>query len=155
MMDDIYSKVQDAEQLVSGQLALLLTILASAAAIYQYFPTQVPPEISEAVASHASLFWTNAALEMLDISRRIYEGRIEDIQATILLSFLMYHLEGPSVRTRGLFHSALCIARDLSLHRLDGSGNQSSGIQTCEDRVHAEIKRRVIWHAVATDWLVH
>lgn len=154
-MDDIYSKFQDAEQLVSGQLALLLTILASAAAIYQYFPAQVPLEVSEAAASHASLFWTNAALEMLEISRRTCEGRIEDIQATILLSFLMYNLEGPSVRTRGLFHSALCIARDLSLHRIDGPFNQSPGVQTCEDRVHAEIKRRVIWHAVSTDWLVH
>ncbi|KAK5057569.1 hypothetical protein LTR84_011569 [Exophiala bonariae] len=154
MMDDIYSHYQDPEQLVSGQLALLLAILASAAAMYQYFVTEVQLEASETDALHSSLFWTNSALEMLEISRRTSAGQIEDVQATILLSFLLYHLEGFSVRTRGLFSSALCAARELSLHKIDGPGIRSSEFRAREDPVYLEVKRRIIWHVVATDWLL-
>jgi len=155
MVDEIYSNIKNAEKLVPGQLALFLAILASAAAIYQFFTDDVPLELSISDASQVSLYWTNSALEMLDVSRRTCEGVIEDIQATILLSFLLYHLEGFSARARGLFASALCIARDLSLHKIDLPSSQASDARTQTDAISLEIKRRVFWHAVATDWLVY
>lgn len=155
MMDNIYSKTKDAEQLVTGQLALLLAILASATAIYQFFPPDAPLELSNSDATHVSLFWTKAALDLLGISHRTSERRIEDIQATILLSFLLYHLEGFSVRARGLFASSMSIARDLSLHKIDAPGSQSSDLLVHTDPVSLEMKRRIFWHVVATDWLVY
>lgn len=154
MMDDIYSNYQDPDQLFSGQLALLLAIVASAAAVYQYFAANTQLEASETDAHNVSLFWANSALEMLEISRRTSEGHIEDVQATIVLSFLMYHLEGFSVRTRALFSSGLYLARDLSLHKIDGPGIRSADFRAREDPVCLEVKRRIIWHAVATDWSV-
>jgi hypothetical protein len=154
MMDDIYSKPNYAEQLVTGQLALLLAILASSAAIYKYFPQDARLQLSNSDASQASLFWTKAALDLLGISHRTSEGGIEDIQATILLSFLLYHLEGFSARAHGLFASSLSIARDLSLHKIDAPGSQSSDLLVHTDPVSLEMRRRIFWHAVATDWLV-
>lgn len=154
MVDDIYSNIKNAEKLVPGQLALFLAILASAAAIYQFFAGDVPLELSISDASQASLYWTNSALEMLEISRRTCEGVIEDIQSTILLSFLLYHLEGFSARARGLFASAICLSRDLSLHKIDIPSSQTSDPRTKADPVSLEMKRRIFWHVVATDWLV-
>ncbi|KEF62299.1 uncharacterized protein A1O9_00271 [Exophiala aquamarina CBS 119918] len=154
MVDDIYSNIKDAEKLVPGQLALFLAILASAAATYQFFFDDVPLDLSISDASQVSLYWTNSALEMLEIARRTCEGVIEDIQATILLSFLLYHLEGFSARVRGLFASATCIARDLSLHRIDVPSSQISDSRSQPDPVSLEMKRRIFWHVVATDWLL-
>lgn len=154
MIDDIYSKLNDAEQLVAGQLALLLAILASATAIYQYFPPDAPLELSNSDSSQASLVWTKAALDLLGTSQRTSEGRVEDIQATILLSFLLYHLEGFSARTRSLFASSMSMARELSLHKIDAPGSQSSDLLVHTDPVSLEMKRRIFWHVAATDWLV-
>jgi hypothetical protein len=122
-------------------------------------------------------------LEVLELSRRSSVRRLADVQAGIILMFLLFHGEGFSTRTRCLFVSNIAMARDLCLHKLDAPtthtiGSDLVGFSHKRDNLQAEIKllcpyrrspdtpshersileteikRRVWWHIVATDWLM-
>ena len=69
------------------------------------------------------------------------------------MSYMTYHLDGFSPRQRLLSASAATIAKDLRLHRLDADGGLSkeSGLDA-HVAIDREVKRRVFWHIVATDW---
>ncbi|CAM1506034.1 Fc.00g056750.m01.CDS01 [Cosmosporella sp. VM-42] len=95
------------------------------------------------------------ALDALDYSRRNTSSTLEDVQAHIFMSFITYHVDGFSARGRILLTTAISIARELRLHRLDAetespnAENQSNASAL----IDLEIKRRVFWHLAATDWL--
>lgn len=97
--------------------------------------------------------WGKAALDVLDYSRRTTSGSFEDAQASILMSFILYHFDGLSARARQLTTNAISIGRDLRLHRLDERQIPESEF-TSEQRLEREIKRRVWWHTASTDWIL-
>ncbi|KIW89032.1 uncharacterized protein Z519_10517 [Cladophialophora bantiana CBS 173.52] len=149
-MQNLYSSLEQGLLVIPSEVALLLSILASASALCVYFLGDSRPSFSTSEAAQASSFWTNAALEVIESSRRTIARQLEDVQAAVILGFLLFHSEGFSTRARCLFASTVAMARDLSLHRIDTPGNvanQQTGLET-------EIKRRVWWHVAATDWLL-
>lgn len=124
-MRAVYSQITQNEPVVPGQAALLLSIFALAAYFYR------PSVYSEVATSqqdvvHISKMFSREALDVLDYSRRATSGTLEDVQAYILMSFVTFHLDGFSARGRILSTTALSIARELRLHRLDADNESSA-----------------------------
>jgi len=151
IMESVYLNLEHGLPVVSSHVALLLSIFASSAMLCSSFLQDTAPPFSELDGSQASLFWANAALEVLDFSRRTTAGRIEDVQAAILMAFLLYHIEGFTSRSRTLWAAAIATARDLSLHKIDAQSN-SAELHDQLNWIETEIKRRVWWYVAATDW---
>ncbi|KAL8824800.1 MAG: hypothetical protein Q9191_004811 [Dirinaria sp. TL-2023a] len=149
MVNDMYTNLQSTPNTMAAKMALLLSIIASATYSWTsrdndtIFPS---PE----VLNRQSLLWIKATLDVLDYSRRSTSGAIEEIQAMIILSFLVSSLEGLSRRYRDLFSTAAALARQLSLHRIDHPNPALRPFQD-PDSLQAEVGRRVWWYVVATD----
>lgn len=103
-------------------------------------------------ATECSLLWTKATFDVLDHCRRTTTGSMEEIQATIIVTFLVYHLEGFSARIRSLFSSAIAMAREISLHVVDRQDASSHQRESVMSVVETEMKRRIWCFLVATDW---
>ncbi|EKG19769.1 Transcription factor fungi [Macrophomina phaseolina MS6] len=146
LLDHIYSRPVDKAE--PTQVALLMGMLAGAA--YFWNPT-AGVFAAEEEAKHASSAWLEAALEVLHQARRVQAVCLEEVQATIIVSYLVYNLEGFSSRFRLLNTQALGLARDLSLHRMDDGPLRPS---PHERLIQSEVKRRVWWHIVSVDWLL-
>ncbi|KAF8847308.1 hypothetical protein BDZ45DRAFT_699308 [Acephala macrosclerotiorum] len=151
----VYLRLNQNKSVLPGQAALLLSIFALSAYFYQPF------DVSEVAATkrdaiHLSKYLSRGALDVLDYSRRNALGTLEDVQASILMSYVSYHLDGFSARGRLLSTAAVSMARELRLHRLDADNESSttSDQSSIRDMIDRELKRRVFWHVVSTDWLL-
>ncbi|KIY02593.1 uncharacterized protein Z520_01058 [Fonsecaea multimorphosa CBS 102226] len=149
-MRNLYASLEQGLFVSPSEVALLLSIFASSLALSVYFLGDMQPTFSALEATQASAFWVNMTQEVIESSRRTAARKLEDIQAAIILGFLLFHGEGFSTRARCLFSTAAAMARDLSLHKIDAPGNAASQ----QNALEAEIRRRVWWHVVATDWLL-
>jgi hypothetical protein len=102
-------------------------------------------------ATEAAYGWTTQAFDIMDQSRRTTSPSLEDIQASVILSFLAYNIEGAPARSRSVWSSTLSRARELSLHKVDA---KSSTFSTQDDIIVHEIKRRLWWYLASSDWFV-
>ncbi|KAB8239309.1 Zn(II)2Cys6 transcription factor [Aspergillus alliaceus] len=127
LLEDAYKQLSLGSSPEPGHVALLLSIFASTAYMLE--------------AKAADSLFLNQA--------NAVSCSIEDVQAAIILSFIIFNIEGFSSRFRTTSSSALIMARDLSLHRIDADTFRDN-----EDPVQIEIKRRIWWHMAATDWLL-
>ena len=152
LLDQIYADLDQKHDVADGQVALLLSIIASATYSWTsrdnvgLFPTADE-------ANSQSALWVKATLDVLDHSRRTTSGELEDIQAMIILSFVVCSLEGISRRYRDLCSTAVSLARQISLHRIDDT-NPCYKMVCQPNSVQAEIGRRVWWYLAASDWFV-
>ncbi|KAI8945745.1 fungal-specific transcription factor domain-containing protein [Xylaria longipes] len=152
LMKSFYAGVNRNESVLPGQAALLLAIFALSAFFYQ------PPSSAEVLAigndrTCLSKYWSRGALDVLEHSRRNTSGTLEDVQALILMSYVTYHLDGFSARYRQLLAIAVSMARDLGLHRLDSNDcTSTSYTSSLRVLIDHEVKRRVYWHLISSDW---
>ena len=153
LLDEVYRNLAQRQPVEPGHVALLLSIFASTAYYWTSRNDRDRLFITLEDANQASVLLSKAALDVLEHSRRTTSGSVEDIQATVILSFLVFNLEGFSATSRSLMSTALIIARDLSLYKVDAHHHEMQG-NPQEDSVEIEVKRRVWWHIVATDWSV-
>lgn len=153
ILDEVYMYVVERRPVKSSHVALLLSIFASTAYYWTPRSDRNGLFLTFEDANQASLLWSKGVLDVLEHSRRTTAGSVEDIQATIILSFLVFNLEGLSARSRSLISTALVTARNLGLHKLDVQHQERLGstLNTC---LEIEVKRRIWWHIVATDWSV-
>ncbi|EXJ85808.1 hypothetical protein A1O1_06177 [Capronia coronata CBS 617.96] len=151
LMDEVYLQLQQALPVVHSQVALLMSIFATSAALLTGVGGSLQQLFRTSDPYQAARIWANAALELMEFSRRTTAGSLEYVQTSILMGFLSYHMEDFSARSRFLFVGAVAIARDLCLHKLDAPTNRPSD---SSNPIETEIKRRVWWHIVATDWLL-
>ncbi|XWX00036.1 hypothetical protein V2A60_008052 [Cordyceps javanica] len=100
-----------------------------------------------------SSIWTNAALDVLEYSKRSASASLEDVQATIVISYVIYNSQGFSPMFRSLHSNIIMMARDLSLHKTD-SPRRSGEIDQPPSQIEDDVKRRLWWHIAATDWLL-
>ncbi|KAE8440763.1 hypothetical protein EG329_006598 [Mollisiaceae sp. DMI_Dod_QoI] len=154
-MKTFYLRINQNESVSPSQAALFLSIFAIGAYFYQPFASSEVATTQQA-AINLSKIISRGALDLLDYSRRNTSSTLEDVQASILMSFVAYHLDGFSARGRLLSAAAAAIARELRLHRLDANNESSAAGEETNIRVliEREIKRRVFWHIAATDWLL-
>jgi hypothetical protein len=98
--------------------------------------------------------YMRAAFDCLEWSRRRMDHTLENVQALVIMGFLINHIEGFSPRYITLVAEAFTVARILSLHQIDAPANKRKhqGVET--DVIVQEIERRAWWYLVATDRLV-
>ncbi|KAF7538736.1 hypothetical protein G7054_g2706 [Neopestalotiopsis clavispora] len=153
MMRTAYLRLGRQETIAPGQAAILLAVFAFSVYFYESSPaSEVATREADAVA--LCRHWSKGAMDVLDYSQRHSAGSLEDVQACIIMSYVTYYLEGMSKKGRMLMASAISIARDLRLNRLDAEDGASGGKE--DERgavVGREVKRRIFWHLVTTDWL--
>ncbi|PLB49897.1 hypothetical protein P170DRAFT_445337 [Aspergillus steynii IBT 23096] len=152
LMDDVYRQIGLGVVLEPSHVALLLSIFSSTAVFLSSHPRSASTFGSERNAFSCAFVWSKATLDVLDHSQRSSQGSIEDVQAMIILSFVVFNFEGLTVRFRTLSSNAVTIARELSLHRLDATPAKPS--LSKESFTKMEIKRRVWFHLIATDRLL-
>ena len=155
LIKTFYIRLNERESILPDQAALLLSIFALAAYFYQpLHHSEVATTKQDAI--RLSKILSKGALDVLDYTRRNTSGTLEDVQASIFMSFVAYHLDGFSTRGRLLTTAAISIARELRLHRLDAENESIDAENGTNVRilVEREIKRRVFWHIASTDWYV-
>jgi hypothetical protein len=153
-MKSLYLQLDQNESLSPSQAAMFLAMFSISAFFYHPCPdSHIAPTQQEAV--NLSKFWARCALEVLGSRTTDATRSLDSIQAYILLSYTTFHVDGFSARSRQLHINALSIARELMMHRLDGSSDVPSIHQTPRELIQMEVKRRVFWHLVATDWYVY
>jgi hypothetical protein len=149
LMDSVYLHMEQGVPVVHSHVALVLSIFANSAALISGNVGGLQHLFQGSDPYQAAIIWANAALEVLEFSRRTASSSLEDIQASILTGFLLYHMEGYTARSRYLFVGTIATSRDLCLHKIDAPTNPPSPYSNSLD---TELKRRVWWHVVATDW---
>ncbi|KAJ3579146.1 hypothetical protein NPX13_g1426 [Xylaria arbuscula] len=152
LIKSIYTRISQKQPILPSPAALLLSSFALSA-FFHHPIGNIQQVTSIEDATILSKYWSRGALDALEHSRRNTSGTLEDVQALIIMSYVMYHLDGFSARYRHLSSTAISMARDLGLHRLDADQglptNQNPNLQVLIDR---EVKRRVYWHLIASDW---
>lgn len=154
LLGNFYQSVRAGIPVRPSETALLLSIFAIAA--YFSHPTGTGSTNSLLPSNEdilrLSIILSKAALDVLDYSRRMTSGSIEDVQACIIMLFVLFHLDGPSARGRSLSAASIVIARDLRLHRTDDDDAVPDKDLSSEAMVEREVMRRVWWHITASDW---
>ncbi|KFY43014.1 hypothetical protein V494_02133 [Pseudogymnoascus sp. VKM F-4513 (FW-928)] len=153
VIDEIYEDLSKEISPKVGHIALLLSIIASATYSWTSRDSnKVFLTVGDADRQCPS--WIKATLDVLEYSRRITPGAIEDIQATIIVAFVVSNLEGVSPRYRNLISTAITLGREILLHRIDHPSNSGLAVISPADSIRAEIGRRVWWYITATDWML-
>ncbi|ETS83553.1 hypothetical protein PFICI_05429 [Pestalotiopsis fici W106-1] len=154
MMRTAYLRLGRQETIAPGQAAVLLAVFAFSVYFYEAAPaSEVATGERDALA--LCRHWSKGAMDILDYSQRHSTGSLEDVQACVIMSYVTYYLEGMSKKGRMLMASAVAIARDLRLNRLDAEDDvvHKDDERTAQAVICQEVKRRIFWHLVATDWL--
>ncbi|RMY20489.1 hypothetical protein D0866_12524 [Hortaea werneckii] len=131
--------------------ALILAITASIAGYWGLGEAHHSFFASPNEAMTVSMYWTRCALDIMDYAWRTSIPDLETIQTSIVLVFLLYHLEGFSPKLRHIHGTAIMKARDIGLHLTDSAQAKRSE-ETREQIIDAEMRRRVWWHLASTDW---
>ncbi|KAK0701728.1 hypothetical protein B0T26DRAFT_757722 [Lasiosphaeria miniovina] len=146
---------QDGNQTsVASVAAFILSICAASAFFWEPSAAATCTLFSSKEdASRQARAWLSTAWELLDQLRQIPgSASLVQVQASVILSDLIYNMEGCSSRFRCLHYSALALAREISLHLIDAPGPVK--VNGSEQDGHlTEVKRRVWWHIASTDWL--
>lgn len=148
-MNDIYDGIRVRSKVTNvRKLSLIATILASAA---QFWAPQPDVAFSEADARAAALRWTDLATKALIEANHQHEPSIETLQATIIMGQFLPGTAGPK---RTFLGTVVHSARTLGLHQTDSRRNCQRRMETEHDLADLEVRRRLWWHIVATDWMI-
>lgn len=156
MLDNFYSKLSRREEVDTNQAALILSICAIVLCYTNW--TEDEPATKGKCKNGADpfLLFFRSALDLLDHARRILPASLEIVQTCIITMFLDCRTEGFTTRARAIHAQGLHSAKELGMHRLDSPSamRKREVSQTVEAIIDLEIKRRIWWHLVATDWLI-
>ncbi|PLB48529.1 hypothetical protein P170DRAFT_387034 [Aspergillus steynii IBT 23096] len=153
VVDGIYEDIGSLKQPTPSHVVLLYSIVASAIYSWTEQDVDLPFCRNGEDATKMSALWVKSTLDLLDYLRRASSKSLEEIQAIIIASFVVCHLEGPSPRYRDLITSAIATARELGLHKIDLPHDPDATSKSPRDPVATEVARRVWWYLVSTDWM--
>ncbi|KAJ5759134.1 hypothetical protein N7520_006290 [Penicillium odoratum] len=151
LVEELYQNINGKCSIKLGHVSLLLAILASTTFFWTERDMPSPLFSSVKEANQQAIVWMRIALELLEHSRQKGSEALEDIQAMIIVAFLITNLVGIKSQAWYVFSTAITVARRLQLHRIDHPQNARPGIAH-GSAIHEEIGRRVWWYLVATDW---
>jgi hypothetical protein len=122
----------------------------------------------------AALAWTPALIERLNLTRAGIEGAFRDysgvaisvventlkslspsivaLEGLVNLTNVVVHADGFSVKANLLRLHCQNMTRSMGLHRLDTAKATEDRRKQGYNTVELEIKRRIWWDMVATDW---
>lgn len=148
VFNHVYAHLNEPDKLQPGQVALVLNVIASTLFYWTELDCGLgSPFTSVSTAINQSLSWLRVTIFMLETCHRLTFFSIELLQATIGVSLIAGNVETISQRYRHLLTMGLTMAYDMRLHLTDHPDNNGK----C-DKIEAEVKRRLWWHLVATDW---
>jgi hypothetical protein len=151
LVRDIYYRLNQKSDPRLGDVCLLSAMITSTLFFWTERDTPEPLFVSAEAAHEKTSLWLETTLDLLDLSRRIGSSTIEEIQATIIVGFVICNMVGVSSQAFFWFSSAISIAWQLSLHRIDHPQNGDLNVPR-PDSIKAEVARRVWWNLVGTDW---
>lgn len=151
VIDAVYMHPHAQVQSKVADVALLLSMIASVSHLWRPQRSKCLVFLSAKEAASMSLIWSDAALDILEYSKRTTAVSIEDLQATIVISYVIYNSQGFSPMFRSLHSNIIMMARDLSLHKTD-SPRRNREADLPPFQIEADVKRRLWWHIAATDW---
>jgi hypothetical protein len=132
------------------QAALFLSLFALSAFFCSSSPESDVARNGEETVKLSRALGTSA-LDVLDRCRRTTSGSLEEVQAYMLMTFVVWQQDGFSARGRSYLATAASIARDIGLHRIDDGPESDTGL-THRIKVSREMKRRVFWYMTSADW---
>ncbi|RMY94351.1 hypothetical protein D0862_09000 [Hortaea werneckii] len=150
-IEELYNAMDAGKLPQWSSAALILAITASIAGYYGLGEAHHSFFASPNEAIAVSMYWNRCALDIMDYAWRTSTPDLETIQTSIVLVFLLYHLEGFSPKLRHIHGTAIMKARDIGLHLTDSAQAKRSE-ETREQIIDAEMRRRVWWHLASTDW---
>lgn len=146
-LNTCYADLTKGQPVNASVLVLLLSIFASAFFLMSHQLGDKPLPFSQSDGTRLSTYWAGCALDIMKYHHNRPCDMLEDIQATTLLGLLLLNVEGFSARLHSYFIVILSKARDLSLHKIDAAGSWGP-----RNALDTEIRHRVWWHTVTTDW---
>lgn len=155
-LERFYLSLAQKESIDTDQAALLICVFATVLCYTRMTGVDDIPLQESLGKDNAFLIFFRSTLDLLDHSRRVLPGSIEIVQTAIIVVFLDYNLEGFTSRARAIHAQAFLTAKELSMHKLDcaASVRRREVSPTLEGLIDTEMKRRIWWHLVATDWMV-
>lgn len=147
MIEDVYTQLRQGHKISLGSAALILSISAASACVWD---DDFPPSYnfaSEVDAAAQCVVWRCAAWDLLDQAQRASLNSVDAIQARLILADVLYNIEGTTSRFRYIQSCARAAAYEIRLHLTDLPGNTST-----DTPVLREMKRRLWWYIAATDW---
>lgn len=155
VVHELYHRIEMHLPVDPGVLAFVLSLCANVGYYWTIgFHRGTSIFTDNETASKVSSEWARQAFLALEQARTASSTTcIEAVQASILLVFLFYHIEGFNFRVRMMHGTAITMARDLGLHRTDWPGNQKRELSR-QGIIDLEVKRKLWWHLSCTDWLL-
>ncbi|KAF4980072.1 hypothetical protein FZEAL_3853 [Fusarium zealandicum] len=155
LADEVYDTIEQGTQVPLCSAFLILSICANVTYAWTSTDNDTAPLFADFSESNTqSLSWLKAAMDVFDICQRSAHIALESVQGLIVLGFVLFNVEGISIRARGSLFQAITICRELGLHRLDHPHNSNSGQSSRLTGVKAEVARRVWWYLVGMDTLL-
>ncbi|KAK5988698.1 putative transcription factor lepB [Cladobotryum mycophilum] len=154
LVEDIYTNLEQNVPVDIGGILLLVCICASTT--YAWTPQDDVRCLfaNVAEANSQSTFWIKQALDVSDHAQRTAYASIECVQGLIILFFVFCNHESVSQRARNCIMSAISIASELSLHRIDEPPNMLTPAIARMSEAKKEMGRRIWWYLVAMDWML-
>ncbi len=145
----LYSNVEQNQLPDPGHLSLISAIFAVSA----YFASPTAKLYFKDTESKVMCRrWTLLAQDALSAADCLSQPTIETVQALILISNHLFPNTGALATIRILTSVVVYAAQGLSLHLTDSEANKRKRLNTQVDWVDIEVRRRLWWHVVATDW---
>lgn len=153
LVDDLYRALSDgnSDSIKMGDVSLLLAILSSTTFFWTERDMQLPLFSSVEEANRQAPMWLKISLDVMECSRRKATESLEDVQALIIVGFLISNFAGIASQVLYVFSTSMTVARRLNLHRIDHPRNGNLNVPR-PDSIRAEMGRRVWWYLVGTDW---
>lgn len=146
MIDEIYALLDYRCPTQLGPICLLLSIIANVTYTCAAHGNNCDV-LTTAEAHKQTGHWIQTTQDVLSAAQSSFCLSLELVQAIIIVSFVLGNLEGVGLRYRSLLFNGMLLAREIGLHRVD-----DPRIPNTTDTIQAEIRRRVWWYLVATDW---
>ncbi|KAF4123005.1 Fungal specific transcription factor domain [Geosmithia morbida] len=156
-VEDMYGAVERGEPADAGSLALMLSFCAACSSwratstgssLLLSQPRRQQQQQQQQEQKRPG-DWIREAWEIL--GRCDERPTLEGLQARMVLNDVLYDVEGYTSNMRGAVTASISMARDMGLHLVDhptrGCRDDGDG-----DAATLEIKRRIWWYLVGTDW---
>lgn len=147
MIGEVYAQLRQGHRIDLGSAALILSVCAASAFFWDRDVVSQFNFQSEDHAASQGHAWRAVTWDLLDHGQRAAKHSLDAVQAWLVLADIVYNMEGTTARFRCIHACARTVAYELKLHIVDLPGNDSS-----DSVLLREMKRRVWWSLVATDW---
>ncbi|KAF5011483.1 hypothetical protein FDECE_2402 [Fusarium decemcellulare] len=155
LVDEVYDIIEQGTQVPLCSVFLLISICTNVTYSWTSRDNEATKLFSDYTeANTQALGWLKAGMDVFDVAQRSAQIALESVQGLIISSFVLFNLEGVSIRARNCQFQAITVSRELGLHRLDYPHNYSSGQSSRFTGLKAEVARRVWWYLVGMDCML-